>query len=134
MPKYLASARLFGYPTLQDRLSAARVLIGKIAPDMKATELSGPAGQAIEIKTEGGLDAMAEAARRLAFIMAQVDTAAGIPIEPQDTPAPAPVTIEQPPVEVPIDPTRLPSNQRGDNRAASVHQGGPAVITKRRHR
>jgi hypothetical protein len=67
-PKYV-------YPTLQDRVSAARVLIGKVAPDMKATELSGPDGAAVAIKTDSGLDPAIELARRFSFIIAAGEAA-----------------------------------------------------------
>lgn len=37
----------FVYPTLQDRIHAAETLLRKIAPDLKATEISGPEGQPV---------------------------------------------------------------------------------------
>ena len=124
------------YPSLQDRLSAARVLIGKIAPDMKATELSGPDGSAIEITAgDGNLNPMAEAARRFSFIMAsgEAATAEPAPIK-ASPPKPMPVDIDEPPVmaEEPIDPTHRPDNQRRDNAAVPPDSDRPTVIAKRR--
>ncbi len=76
------------YPTLQDRISAARVLISKVAPDIKATEISGPDGGPIETRV-GSLDPIAETARRFAFIMASCEAA-----EPE--PPNAPVINHEP--------------------------------------
>ena len=124
------------YPSLQDRLSAARVLIGKIAPDMKATELSGPDGSAIEITAgDGNLNPMAEAARRFSFIMAAGDAATAEPAPiTASPPKPMPVDIDEPPVmaEEPTDPTRMPENQRPDNAAVPPDSNRPTVIAKRR--
>lgn len=52
----------FVYPTLADRLSAARTLLGKVVPDMKAVELGGvPDGVPIQVE-----DATEVEARRVA--------------------------------------------------------------------
>jgi hypothetical protein len=129
------------YPSLQDRLSAARVLIGKIAPDMRATELSGPDGGPIKTKIDNGLSDEEDAATRLFHIIAKREAAAGITVSSRPlktvTPSP-PLAIEEQPVSVPvkaeepIDPTRMPENQRPDNAAVPPGYDRPAVIAKRR--
>ena len=70
------------YPSLADRASAAKVLLSKVLPDIKATEISGPDGGPIEARV-GSLDPIAETARRFAFIMASSETA-----EPESPDAP----------------------------------------------
>lgn len=35
------------YPTLQQRLQALQILLAKVLPDLKATEISGPEGEAL---------------------------------------------------------------------------------------
>jgi len=35
------------YPTLQQRLQALQILLAKVIPDLKATEISGPEGEAL---------------------------------------------------------------------------------------
>jgi hypothetical protein len=62
------------YPSLADRASAAKVLLSKVLPDIKATEISGPDGGPIETRV-GSLDPIAETARRFAFIMASCEVA-----------------------------------------------------------
>ena len=62
------------YPSLADRASAAKVLLSKVLPDIKATEISGPDGGPIETRV-GSLDPIAETARRFAFIMASSEVA-----------------------------------------------------------
>ena len=39
----------FQYPSLGERLTAARTLLGKIIPDLKAQELSGPDGAPLKL-------------------------------------------------------------------------------------
>ena len=124
------------YPSLQDRMSAARVLIGKIAPDMKATELSGPDGGPIETTAgDGSLNPMSELARRFSFILASGEavTAELEPIEAAP-PQPTRVVFEEPSTKAagPIDPTRLPENQRPDKAAVPPDSDRPTVIAKRR--
>jgi hypothetical protein len=55
------------YPTLPDRIAAARVLLAKVAPDLRATELTGAEGKPLipEPKAMSNF----EIARRLAFIL-----------------------------------------------------------------
>ena len=123
----------FVYPSLADRLIAARTLLGKIAPDMKATEITGVDGGPIETTvTEGGLNPLAELARRLSFVMASGDADAGVTVETQPIAPPQAETIEQPVVEMPVDPLRRPENQRPDNRAVPTRSDRPQVITRRR--
>lgn len=56
----------FTYPTLQDRLAAARTLLGKVVPDMKAVELSGADGGPIAVAdTAEAIEARAAAWTRL---------------------------------------------------------------------
>ena len=76
------------YPSLADRASAAKVLLSKVLPDIKATEISGPDGGPIETRV-GSLDPIAETARRFAFIMASCEAA-----EPE--PPNAPVINHEP--------------------------------------
>lgn len=121
------------YPTLSESTAAAETLLRKIAPDMRATEVSGPDGGAIETKVEGGLHPMLELYHRSKFVAAY---GAAFGAEP-DAPQPMPV-IEDHPVSVPavaeepIDPTRLAENQRADNAALPLDTGRPPVITRRR--
>ena len=120
------------YPSLADRATAARVLLAKVLPDMKATEITGADGGAVEIVTDGGLAPMAEVARRLSFIMASGDAAAGVTVETQPLTPLQPEPLEQSIVEVPVDPLRRPENQRADNRAVPTRSDRPQVITRRR--
>lgn len=57
------------YPSLSDRVIAARVLLGKVLPDLKSTELTGPNGAPLDM----GQDAIStfDLARRMAFVLAQ---------------------------------------------------------------
>jgi hypothetical protein len=124
------------YPSLTDRAAAARALLAKCLPDMKATELSGPDGGPIETTAgDGSLNPMSELARRFSFIMAsgEAATAEPAPIK-ASSPKPMPVDINEPPVmaEEPIDPTRMPENQRRDNAAVPPGSDRPTVVAKRR--
>ena len=120
------------YPSLADRATAARVLLAKVLPDMKATEITGADGGAVEITTDNGLAPMAEVARRLSFIMASGDAAAGVTVETQPLPALESAPAMQPVVEIEVDPLRLAENQRSDNRAVPTRSDRPQVITRRR--
>jgi hypothetical protein len=95
-------------------------------------ELTGADGGAVEIKTGGGLGDLAEVARSLSFIMASGDAAAGITVETQPLTPLQPKPLDQPIVEVPVDPLRRPENQRADNRAVPTRSDRPQVITRRR--
>jgi hypothetical protein len=54
-------------PSFADRMRAAETLSRKILPDLKATELSGPGGDSIQVEQVSDL----EVARRIAFILAR---------------------------------------------------------------
>ena len=78
------------YPTLQDRVSAARVLIGKVAPDMRSQELTGADGGPIETRTgDSSLNPMMELARRFAFVMASGEAAIAKPERLSDGSSPS---------------------------------------------
>ena len=55
------------YPSLTDRISAARVLMNKLVPDLRASEISGPDNGPIQIESEPITDK--ERARRIAFAL-----------------------------------------------------------------
>ena len=57
------------YPSLNERVSAARTLLNKLLPDLKSSELTGPDGAALDL----GQQSMSpfELARRIAFTLAQ---------------------------------------------------------------
>ena len=64
----------FVYPTLRERLDAARTLLAKVLPDMKATELSGPDGDPIELARAQSLrENPRELARRVALLLSNGD-------------------------------------------------------------
>ena len=42
------------YPTIDQRLAAARILAAKICPDQKAVEVSGPLGEPLSVKINLG--------------------------------------------------------------------------------
>ena len=64
------------YPTLTESISAAETLLRKIAPDLKAQELSGPGGSPLlEPTRREGLQSRMELARSVAFVLAQGDDA-----------------------------------------------------------
>ena len=101
-------------------------------------EITGADGGAITTAIEGGLNPLAEAAKRLNLIMVAGETAAAEPDVLKATPPPpSPLVIEEQPVSVlvaaeePIDPTRLPENQRADNAALPPDFDRPTVIAKR---
>lgn len=56
--------RTEAYPTLAESISAAQILLRKVAPDIKATEISGPDGAPIQTQHEQ-IDAVAEKATKL---------------------------------------------------------------------
>lgn len=56
----------YEYPDLKQRLDAARTLLGKVLPDMKHSELSGPNGEPIRQELQ------IEAAARVAAVFAEV--------------------------------------------------------------
>ena len=49
-----ASKRSGIYPTIDQRLAAARILAAKIVPDMKSVELGGPFGEPLSVKISLG--------------------------------------------------------------------------------
>ena len=57
----------YQYPTMQERLGAAKVLLGKIVPDLRNQELTGPGGSPIVETPANPL----EVARRVAFLLDQ---------------------------------------------------------------
>ena len=63
----------YEYPDLLTRLAAAKTLLAKVLPDMKAQEISGPDGEPVSVTAEP-LD-MRETARRLALIFTRGDPA-----------------------------------------------------------
>jgi hypothetical protein len=120
------------YPSLTDRASAARALLSKVLPDIKATEITGADGGPIETKSvAGGLNQMAELARRLSFVMASGDAAARVTVETQPIASLQPEQVVQPVVEVEADSLDLPQNQRDDNRAISANSDRSQVVTRR---
>ena len=50
----MAAMRLGIYPTIDQRLAAARILAAKIVPDQKAVEVSGPLGEALSVRINLG--------------------------------------------------------------------------------
>lgn len=67
---------IYEYPTLEQRLKAAAILLGKVLPDIKAVEHSGPDGKAIQNETrlsaaETVHEAGLAAARALGLIIGQ---------------------------------------------------------------
>ncbi len=48
------SKRIGIYPTIDQRLAAARILAAKIVPDMKSVELGGPMGEPLSVKISLG--------------------------------------------------------------------------------
>jgi hypothetical protein len=60
------------YPTLRESISAGETLLRKIAPDMKAQELSGPDGEPIAFAA-AGRPADGEVARRAALLFLKAD-------------------------------------------------------------
>jgi hypothetical protein len=64
------------YPTVAQRMTAATVLLGKLLPDVKATELSGPDGEPLEVAPLAPVDlAPIDLARRAAFLLRIADPA-----------------------------------------------------------
>ena len=49
-----ASERNGVYPTIDQRLAAARILAAKIVPDQKAVEIAGPQGEPLSVKINLG--------------------------------------------------------------------------------
>ena len=49
-----ASERNGVYPTIDQRLAAARILAAKIVPDQKAVEVSGPLGEPLSVRINLG--------------------------------------------------------------------------------
>ena len=49
-----ASERKGIFPTVDQRLTAARILAGKIVPDMKSVELAGPMGEPLSVRINLG--------------------------------------------------------------------------------
>ncbi len=49
-----AATRNGVYPTIDQRLNAARILAQKIVPDMKAVEVSGPQGEPLSVRINLG--------------------------------------------------------------------------------
>ena len=49
-----ASERNGVYPTIDQRLAAARILAAKIVPDQKAVEIAGPLGEPLSVKINLG--------------------------------------------------------------------------------
>jgi hypothetical protein len=65
--------KLSVYPTLSERAKAAETLLGKILPDLKSTELSGPEGEPLipaGANCNSQLPPDVETARRVAFLLA----------------------------------------------------------------
>jgi hypothetical protein len=84
------------YPSLTDRAAAAKTLLAKCIPDIKATEISGPEGGPIESRTDGALAPMTELARRLAFVMASGEVEIAKPEHPCDGLSPSrPKTLSE---------------------------------------
>lgn len=71
-----AKRRVACYPTLGESITAAETLLRKIAPDMKATEISGPEGGPIRTEDATRLG-MVELGRRAAFLLDLVGRDAG---------------------------------------------------------
>ncbi len=61
------SAKIRVYPTLNERVSAAKVLTNKLVPDLRATEISGSDGGPVKIEDKPYTKM--ELARRLLFIL-----------------------------------------------------------------
>ncbi len=62
------------YPTLSERAKAAETLLGKILPDLKSTELSGPEGEPLlpaGSSVNSSLPPDVEVARQVAFMLAR---------------------------------------------------------------
>ena len=99
-------------------------------------EITGADGGAITTAIEGGLNPLAEMARRFSFIMASGESATADPVRLKTT-SPSSAVIEDHPVSVPdeaeepIDPTRLPQNSRHDNAALPLDMGRTTVIRRR---
>ena len=49
-----AAMRFGVYPTIDQRLAAARILAAKIVPDQKAVEVAGPLGEPLSVKINLG--------------------------------------------------------------------------------
>ena len=49
-----ATKRTAIYPTVDQQLAAARILAGKIVPDMKSVELAGPMGEPLSVRINLG--------------------------------------------------------------------------------
>ena len=49
-----ASKRVGIYPTIDQRLTAARILAAKVVPDQKAVEVSGPLGEPLSVRINLG--------------------------------------------------------------------------------
>ena len=49
-----ASKRAGFYPTIDQRLTAARILAAKVVPDQKAVEIGGPMGEPLSVKISLG--------------------------------------------------------------------------------
>lgn len=89
-------AKIRVYPSLNERVFAARTLLNKLLPDLKSTELSGPDGGPISVAPESVSDV--DLARRIAFalvqgVQAMEDSAALRPAPSQHMPVMTPAQI-----------------------------------------
>jgi hypothetical protein len=109
----------YTYPTLQERASAAKILLDKLMPTASSTEITGKDGAPLMPDAEPMTDF--EVARRIAYVLAKGAKDAEADNPPPPKPAPAPPCAET--VSTPDYAQTHPSDhQDQDELALTIHR------------
>ena len=105
----------YQYPSLQERIAAAKTLLSKIVPDLKSQELSGPDGTPLQFQRNPDEVSDTEIARRIVWILTQ---AAPRNKTPHTTMLPS-----EPPREA-IEACETPTDTTGQGDNSNGHSAG----------